>query len=76
MNVLYNKCNLGLLNTVREEPRDITNVPTLSMRATLASFHVARQVSINLRLCSRRVFLVAYSTCVLIMVVGKALVLR
>ena len=58
-------------NTVREESRDITNAQTLSMRVTLASFHVAGQFSVNLRLRSRRVFPVVYSTYVLIMDVSK-----
>ena len=61
--------------TVREEPRDITNAPTLLMRVTLG-FHVAGQFSVNLGLRSRRVFLVVYSTCVPIMDVNKVLMLR
>ena len=62
--------------TVREEPRDINNAPTLPMRVTLTIFHVAGQFSVNVRLRSRQVFSVVYGTYVLIMNVSKALVPR
>ena len=42
------------------------------MRVTLASFRVAGQLSVNLRLRSRRVFPVVYGTYVPIMNVSKA----
>ena len=58
-------------NTVQEEP-GAPNAPTLQMRVTLATFHVAGQLSVNLRLRSRRVFSVVYGTYVLIMNVSKA----
>ena len=46
------------------------------MRVTLASFHVAGQLSINVRLRSDGYFLVIYGTYVLIMNVSMALVTR
>ena len=62
---LDNKCNLNLL-TPFERSQDISpNAPTLPMRITLASFHVA----------SRQVFPVIYGTHVLIMSVSEALML-
>ena len=60
-------------NTVQEELEEISpNAPTLPMRVTLASFHVAGQLSVNLRLRSRRVSAVVYGTYVVIMNVSKA----
>ena len=60
-------------NTVQEELGDITKCSDSTDEAvTLASFHVAGQFSVNLRLCSRRVFPVVYGTYVLILNVSKA----
>ena len=53
---LDNKVNLGLLTPFEVSQEISLNAPTLPMRVTLASFHVAGQTAVNLRLRSRRVF--------------------
>ena len=74
--LLYNTCHLGLLAPFKRGQEILPNDPTLRMRVTSASFHVAGQLSVNLRLRSRRVFLVIYGThVVLIMNVSEALML-
>ena len=60
-------------NTIQEEPGDITSCSdSTDEGVTLASFHVAGQLSVDLRLRSRRVFPVVYGTYVVIMNVTKA----
>ena len=64
---LNNTCNLSLLTPFERSQEISPNVLTLSMRVTLASFHVvAGQLSVNLRLHPRRVFPVICGTYVLI----------
>ena len=76
MNVLYNKSNLGLITPFERSQEISPNAPTLPMMVTLASFHVAGELSVNLRLRPRRVFPVFYGTYVLVMNVSKTLVQR
>ena len=53
---LDDKVNLGLLTPFEASQEISLNAPTLPMRVTLASFDVAGQISVNLKLRSRRVF--------------------
>ena len=73
---LDSKGNLGLLTPFERSQEVSPNAPTLPMKVTLASFHVAGQLSVNLRLRSRQVFPVICGTYVLIMNVSEALMLR
>ena len=74
--LLDSKGNLGLLIPFERSHETSENAPTLPMRVTLASFHVAGQSSGNLGLRFRRVFPVIYGTYVLMVNVSEALVLR
>ena len=73
--LLDNICHLSLLISFKRSQEILPDAPTLPMGVNLASFHVAGQLSVNLRLRSRRVFPIIYGTNVLIMNVSEALLL-
>ena len=58
--VLDNKGTLDLVTSFERSQEISPSAPTLPMRVTLENFHVAGQLSVNLRLRSRRVFSVIY----------------
>ena len=74
--LLNNKYNLGLLTPFERSQEISPNALTLPMRVTLASFHVAGQLSVILKLRSPRVFPVIYGTYVFTMNVSEPLVPR
>ena len=63
-------------NTVREEPGNITKSFDSTGDGNLGSFHVAGQLSVDLRLRPRQVFPVIDGTYVLIMNISEAWVPR
>ena len=63
--LLDNICHLSLLISFKRIQEILPNAPTLPMGINLASFHVAGQLSVNLKLRSRRVFPVIYGVVII-----------